>query len=119
MKKADANKNMQLIRCWNDIQQWITENCKEITTKITLDNGLLSIQEGNTEMSFFLDGEECRLNGKSIYFKTGRRNLTSIVRTQEKPFEVLEEIVINWSSMIKHMLTKEIKNRENIFNFKA
>ena len=43
MKKTDVNKNIQIIRCWSDIQQWIKDNNK-IDITIQMESGVVNIE---------------------------------------------------------------------------
>ena len=118
MKKPDVNKNMQLIRCWNDIQQWISDNCKEIViilypsarTLLAIENG--KVQLTRTQGDFTLRGKSCFYNNNS------RKSLTSIVRTQEQPFIEIEVVVSKWDTL-KAKLIAEKERIEKIYNFKA
>lgn len=117
MKKYDVNKNMQLIRCWSDIQQWISDNCKEIVitlypsarTQLAIDHG--KVQLTRTQGDF-------TLRGKSCFYNNSRKSLTSLVRTQEQPFIEIEVVVSKWDTL-KAKLIAEKERIENIYNFKA
>lgn len=114
MKKANVNKNLQLIRCWNDIQQWVTDNCKDITIYIPIEGAAINVNKGKTTITT----DNFTIKGKSCYYASNRKSLTAIIRTQEQPFNVLEKVVVEWSNLKKQLL--DAKSRlEDIYNFKA
>lgn len=118
MKKPDINKNMQLIRCWNEIQQWISDNCKEIVitlypsarTQLVIEQG--KVQLTRTQGDFTLREKSC------FYSNSSRKTLTSLVRTQEQPFTELETLVSKWGTL-KAKLIAEKERIKNIYNFRA
>ena len=119
MKKPDVNKHMQLIRCWNDIQQWIADNCKEIILTLRpSSNTQLLIEYGKTQLTR-VQGD-FTLRGKSCFYSNGsRKSLTSLVRTHEQPFVEIEVVVTKWNEELKARLNAEKVRLDNIYNFKA
>lgn len=118
MKKADTNKNLQLIRCWNDILQWVAENCKTVKTTVPMEEGKLKVARGEAVI-LCTDGDvNCRIQKKSWHQGLTRKALTSIIRTQEKPFILLEQLVTGWETY-KQQLIQENEKINKIYNFKA
>lgn len=118
MKKADTNKNLQLIRCWNDILQWVAENCKTVKTSLLMEGGKLYVNRGEAVL-LCTDGDvNCRIQKKNWHQGLTRKALTSVIRTQEKPFIMLEQLVVSWETY-KQQLIQENEKIKKIYNFKA
>lgn len=117
MKKADVNKNIQLIRCWSDIQQWVMEN-SEVNLTIPMTTGVVNI-EGHSITIEYKDETGTYVIQKKHYYQGLKKNtLLSVVRKLERPFQMIEELVLNWSEY-KKLINQETERQNNIFNFKA
>lgn len=117
MKKADVNKNIQLIRCWGDIQQWVMQN-SEVNLTIPMTTGVVNI-EGHSITIEYKDETGTYVIQKKHYYQGLKKNtLLSVVRKLERPFQMIEELVLNWGEY-KKLINQETERQENIFNFKA
>lgn len=116
-KKADVNKNIQLIRCWDEIQQWVSEN-SEVNLTIPMTTGVVNI-EGSSITIEYKDNTGTYVIQKKHYYQGLKKNtLLSVVRKLERPFQMIEELVLNWSEY-KKLINQETERQNNIFNFKA
>lgn len=116
-KKADVNKNIQLIRCWDEIQQWVSEN-SEVNLTIPMTTGVVNI-EGRSITIEYKDNTGTYVIQKKHYYQGLKKNtLLSVVRKLERPFQMIEELVLNWSEY-KKLINQETERQNNIFNFKA
>lgn len=117
MKKTDVNKNIQLIRCWSDIQQWIKDNNK-IDVTIQMESGVVNIEGENVSIEQ-REGEKFFVIQRKHFYRGLKRNtLLSLVRTTEKPFKMLEELILKWESY-KVLIKQENEKNKRIFNFKV
>lgn len=117
MKKADVNKNIQLIRCWSDIQQWVMQN-SEVNLTIPMTTGVVNI-EGHSITIEYKDNTGTYVIQKKHYYQGLKKiTLLSVVRKLERPFRMIEELVLNWGEY-KKLINQETERQENIFNFKA
>lgn len=116
-KKADVNKNIQLIRCWDEIQQWVMEN-SEVNLTIPMTTGVVNI-EGRSITIEYKDNTGTYVIQKKHYYQGLKKNtLLSVVRKLERPFRMIEELVLNWGEY-KKLINQETERQNNIFNFKA
>lgn len=117
MKKADVNKNIQLIRCWGEIQQWVMQN-SEVNLTIPMTTGVVNI-EGHSITIEYKDETGTYVIQKKHYYQGLKKNtLLSVVRKLDRPFRMIEELVLNWGEY-KKIINQETERQENIFNFKA
>lgn len=117
MKKTDVNKNIQLIRCWGDIQQWIKDNNK-IDVTIQMESEVVNIEGENVSIEQ-REGEKFFVIQRKYFYRGLKRNtLLSLVRTTEKPFKMLEELILKWESY-KVLIKQENEKNKRIFNFKV
>ena len=117
MKKADVNKNIQLIRCWGEIQQWVMQN-SEVNLTIPMTTGVVNI-EGHSITIEYKDETGTYVIQKKHYYQGLKKNtLLSVVRKLDRPFRMIEELVLNWGEY-KKIINQETERQENIFYFKA
>ena len=117
MKKTDVNKNIQIIRCWSDIQQWIKDNNK-VDITIQMESGVVNIEGENISIEQ-RGGEKFYIIKRKHFYRGLKRNtLLSLVRTTEMPFKMLEELILNWEHY-KVLIKQENEKNKRIFNFKA
>ena len=117
MKKADVNKNIQLIRCWRDIQQWVMQN-SEVNLTIPMATGVVNIEGHSITIEYKDDTGTYVIQKKHYYQGLKKNTLLSVVRKLERPFRMIEELVLNWGEY-KKLINQETEKQENIFNFKA
>lgn len=116
-KKADVNKNIQLIHCWGEIQQWVSEN-SEVNLTIPMTTGVVNI-EGRSITLEYKDSTGTYIIQKKHYYQGLKKNtLLFVVRKLERPFRMIEELVLNWEEY-KKLINQETERQNNIFNFKA
>ena len=122
MKKADVEKNTQLIHCWNEIRQWVLENCKgdrgEFTIPTEHGKAFLDLNQGDATIDY--RDERGNYSVYRIYFTQGlkKSTLKYNLRKIQLPFYLIEQLVKNCSTIKDKILTAKIE-RMNIFNFKA
>lgn len=117
MKKADVNKNIQLIRCWSDIQQWVMQN-SEVNLTIPMTTGVVNIERHSITIEYKDETGTYVIQKKHYYQGLKKNTLLSVVRKLERPFQMIEELVLNWGEY-KKLINQETERQENIFNFKA
>lgn len=116
MKRPDVEKNMQLILCWNEIRQWIIDNGKALKVGIPMKAGQLNIAKG--EATLWYNDNTSYIHRNCWYQGFTRKALTTVARTQEKPFLILEDLVTGWNKY-KELIMNENEKINRIYNFKT